>query len=561
MACGPSESKSDLGPSTTLCDLPGELLMEIIQRLDNPALVNLGLTCHHLHFLALNTFFSNNDIHDPKGGWLVAYKTPVETLPALRSALFVRRLDQLHYYFNPPVDRMIEETRDLVALISRMPTIGLVKLHFSTVDQHFNFGGGEPRILDTVLWKEALQSLLELVLEKGCHELYVQGGETLIGLYPKQGDDVESQDVDDVRVIPPDLDVSRRRQRKNLFGKLRLGSFLGFVNRFFAPVQNVILRVETLSGDKVTHSATQPVRNLNPAKISIHSDILLRNPFLEWTVAMLNSVASTLRTLSIKLSDLPHERRKDLLHNITLPQLSNFELTCDFMVPLHGVCFTDLHSFLSRHPSIEILYLYGLEVSKEVWPPPSLRIPILPRLKSIIAHPFYVVWVLNSLLSDKKASRNLTDIGITSEYYRNATRFDYSLFDRALERIAAFPSAKIKLTLRFSSFGANDMNDWMEKHLDAAPNNASNPSIIPGLKNVTTVVISSCWMRDYDRKTIEILPDWLGMFPKLTAIDFTDQAQENVQQLTGKEFLRKVARACPSVPFMEVQKRRIGLDR
>ena len=92
-----------------LCDLPMELLVEIVQRLDNPALLNLGLTCRCVHSLALDTFFTNNKIHDPQSGWLVAYKRPIEMLPAVRNALFVQKLDQLHYYFNPPVERKLEE--------------------------------------------------------------------------------------------------------------------------------------------------------------------------------------------------------------------------------------------------------------------------------------------------------------------------------------------------------------------------------------------------------------------------------------------------------------------
>jgi hypothetical protein len=167
----------------TFCDLPAELLLEIVQRLDNPALLSLGLTCRCVHSLALDTFFANNKIHDPKSGCLIAYKTPVETLPALRNALSVQRLDQLHYYFNPPVERMLGEVRDLRALISRMPTTGLVKLHFSVVDHHFGFARGEPQVLNSEVWQKEFQGLLDLILEKGCYELYVGGGHQLIGLY------------------------------------------------------------------------------------------------------------------------------------------------------------------------------------------------------------------------------------------------------------------------------------------------------------------------------------------------------------------------------------------
>lgn len=240
-------------PSTTLCDLPAELLLEIIQRLDNPALVNLALTYHHLHFLALETFFSNNDICDPKAGWLVAYKAPVEALPALRKALYVQWLDQLHYSFNPPIDRIIEQVRDFRAFIARLPPIRLVRLqYFSAVDYHVLYGQGKAQVLNPV-WKEEFQSLLDLVLEKGCRELFVQGGETIIGLYLQQGDVAESS-VDDVGVISSDINVRGRKPRKSLFGKARL---------------------------EVTHAPVLPASNTKPVQISIHSDMLLQSPFLE----------------------------------------------------------------------------------------------------------------------------------------------------------------------------------------------------------------------------------------------------------------------------------------
>ena len=180
MAC---DSDSDPSAITTLCDLPAELLLEIVQHLDNPALLNLGLTCRCMQSAALCTFFTNNDICDPVAGWLVAYKTPVETLPALRGALFIQRMDQLHYYFNPGVKRMIGEVQDLHALISRMPAIGLVKLYFSVVDNCFM--RGEHEVLNPKVWKKEFQGLLEAILEKGCYDLYVQGGEKLIELYPE----------------------------------------------------------------------------------------------------------------------------------------------------------------------------------------------------------------------------------------------------------------------------------------------------------------------------------------------------------------------------------------
>ncbi|KIM41251.1 hypothetical protein M413DRAFT_445290 [Hebeloma cylindrosporum] len=431
-----------------------------------------------------------------------------------------------------------------------MPTTGIVKLHFSVVDHHLGIPGGERQvILKPKVWKEEFQGLLDVVLEKGCYELHVQGGATLIGLYPS------GAEFEDIRAS--DVSVRRRRQGKSLFGKARLGPFMEFMNRVCAPpIQN--LKPQTPGGKRGTHSPISLIHNTKPIKVSIHSDMLLRNPFLEWTITMLNSRASTIGILSVKLSDLPEEIWKMFLDGITLPQLFDFEITGDLMVPFHGFRFADLHSFLHRHPSIETLHLYGVEIPKGVWPPPSLRISILPRLKSIIAHPFYVVWILNGLLMARKTCGSLTDIGISSEYSRNPSTFDYTLFDRALQCVAAFPAGQIRLMLRFASNNDGDMNDWIEKQL-ATKNDPSKSNIVSRLENVTSLVVSTFWIIDYDWKSMDMLPDWLAMFPNLREIEFTDQAQENVQKL--EEFVRKVAMACPKAESLDLRRRRLCLDK
>jgi len=274
---------------------------------------------------------------------------------------------------------------------------------------------------------------------------------------------------------------------------------------------------------------------------------------------MLNSGASTIGTLSMAVTDLPQEIWKRFLKSIKLPQLSNFEITSELIRPIHGVRFADIQSFLGHHPSIEILHLYGVEVPEGIQPAPSLTVAILPRLKSIIAHPFYVLWILNCLLLHKKASLNLTDIGISSEYHMNTDTFDYGLFDDVLERVAAFPVGKIKLMLRFASAGESDINDWFENHISQM-NDASTSSIISRLDNVTSLVVSSFWFVQFNWKTMELLPEWLGVFPNVTAIEFADQPEENVHKLQDKVFVRKVAMACQKAQQLGVGWEKIRLD-
>ena len=307
---------------------------------------------------------------------------------------------------------------------------------------------------------------------------------------------------------------------------------------------------------KVVHPPIVPAqRNIKLTTVLINSDMLLHYLFFEWTVAMLNSGSSTICNLSVNSLHLPQETWKRFLNSITLPQLSFFHLTS-----LTPVSFADMDSFLGHHPSIKILQLYGTEVPEGIWPPPSLTIPILPHLTSIIAHPFYVVWILSSLLLDKEAFSNLTYITISSQVFSGTTpAFNYALFDDALEYVAAVPG-KIKLDLRFGGMqGDDDVCDWFEEHL-AITNDSSKSSVISRLDNVTFLNISPCYF-DFSRRTTEVLPDWLGMFPNMTEIVVTSLTTLSGCKLKNKEFVRKVALACQKAEWLSVQWQRLYLEK
>jgi hypothetical protein len=55
----------------TLPDIPNELLFTITHDLNNQFLFNLGLTCRRLNTIALDCFFSKNDIQGPAGGYFL----------------------------------------------------------------------------------------------------------------------------------------------------------------------------------------------------------------------------------------------------------------------------------------------------------------------------------------------------------------------------------------------------------------------------------------------------------------------------------------------------------
>lgn len=166
-----------------ISNLPTELLHEVISHLDNASLVQLGLTCKRLHYISLNTYFEKNDIQSPSNGWLVAYQTPPETLPALRAALWVKEIKQLHFYFNPGVDQLVAEVVDMYWLVKRLLSIELVKLHFSVMDTWIWRYSPGFQMLDSRLWFRVFTKLLEIIIERGCRDLQITGAGMLESMY------------------------------------------------------------------------------------------------------------------------------------------------------------------------------------------------------------------------------------------------------------------------------------------------------------------------------------------------------------------------------------------
>ena len=167
----------------TLPDLPNELLLLVIEGLDNEALLNLGLTCRRMNVIAFNHFFSSNNIRNPGGGWFNPYVTsppPVETLPILRSALFVTHLRYFDFTLNMGIERMRGEVADIRVLAARLRTMDVFKISFRYIDR---FSPGLRNCLPVHSWYRSVSSLLDTVLEKGCTELHVSGGTGFSTLY------------------------------------------------------------------------------------------------------------------------------------------------------------------------------------------------------------------------------------------------------------------------------------------------------------------------------------------------------------------------------------------
>jgi hypothetical protein len=182
---GPSECSL---PLATLPDLPNELLLIVFQDLDNQSLFNLGLTCRRMNTVALNHFFSKNDIQDPGGGYFLPNPfnkpdLPIQTIPALRNALFVYNLRIFDFVLNPRAKKMREEVTDLYVLAARLRSIKIFKLSCRNMDHYSFFLAKMQNLAADDVWYKSVTRLLDTVLDKSCNVFEVDGGTRFSELY------------------------------------------------------------------------------------------------------------------------------------------------------------------------------------------------------------------------------------------------------------------------------------------------------------------------------------------------------------------------------------------
>jgi hypothetical protein len=151
--------------------------------------------------------------------------------------------------------------------------------------------------------------------------------------------------------------------------------------------------------------------------------MLFQPPFLDWTTSTLQTNTQTLLQVSFKTNYISPSTSRGLLSKLTLPSLSKFQLTCSRVIEQQTISFNDILNFLTRHPSIVSLDLYGPA-------PRNNHRPwnLLPALETLISPPELIVW----LLDRKYPCKQLISLNIVSEVYRGLAAFDYDTFDEVL---------------------------------------------------------------------------------------------------------------------------------
>ncbi|KAJ7036633.1 hypothetical protein C8F04DRAFT_1394206 [Mycena alexandri] len=170
------------GMSSTLVDLPPEVLLSIFEFLD-AELLSLSVLCRRLHFLALPLFLGRHSIPAPSEKTLVnfdAFCTPDDdVLRALTITLFVPSIEHLSCVFPDPtyIYRHLESIRRVTRLVKRLERVGKLSLEF--YPNHFRLNTSIPKFYsENRVWElcyDALRDLMQAIGDKLCTSLSVIG--------------------------------------------------------------------------------------------------------------------------------------------------------------------------------------------------------------------------------------------------------------------------------------------------------------------------------------------------------------------------------------------------
>ncbi|KAJ7039588.1 hypothetical protein C8F04DRAFT_295559 [Mycena alexandri] len=465
---------------TGILRLPNEILLEILQQLDasDPGIFALSTFSKRLHYLALPVYLASHGIVDApelaSQDCLTLAPSQLHVLRALGTALFIPSLKRIHCSFSlssarrgyspREMDVFLHHIRSLAGFLSILERVDEVTLDFKGC----NFWVISETLDVLERYTSAISTLLNVILEKQCKTLDVEGG--MFVVHPSQFQTVAR---------PP---MNKHHSFILAVGR-RLGSaFMG-------------------NGE----SSGKPQTNL--AAFSIRSSMLLLHPCNSWTVAALNS-ASNIVSLSVTHVDIPERSWDELLSGLHAPTLKHLSLNLSCRLRA-----ATIDEFLGRHPFISTLdlgrdlLLEGDVLSKDhirhlinLSATPNYvrflmadkRAPAVPYVRVLVKvapHAPFNVAHINHALDRCDALRldsvHLTLV-VTVEYASShwtgffpdevpsetADRVDTLRYARALELIATHPSdAFAPLALRwlpsFTALQSVSFSGCLHKHLDA----------------------------------------------------------------------------------------------
>ncbi|KDR76965.1 hypothetical protein GALMADRAFT_139002 [Galerina marginata CBS 339.88] len=573
-------------------DLPTELVVQILQALDDDSLVQLSLTCRNLHFMALDLFFSKTDIDTSRGWLLVTDDPPAPTVRALRCSLKLQDLQKIYFAFTPDFQRLFRDMDDLRGLLARLPSIHIVTLQFGGIDNWaYDLLRSKTRCIEAATLKRRLTGLMDVILEKSCEKLHVLGLTKLSQLYIEStvvqpGPEGAAYDVSSHKIIKEprsfglttrDHEGSGPRHQEAIAsrasdtpkqGRMKISLVLP-IKLFFRKVflsfrrkrskvplsdhpsllNNIPSHIEGNDTIRIHNEHPFTLPRLMPREIYLsQSNILFEPPLYGWTISTLKAECFNINTLSFQSLELPTTVWAKLLRSLDLPNLKKFQIYSTWLGKNVDASFLDIYDFLLRHRNITDLHFHTTEL------PSSnnlVKSPVLPLLRKFTAHPFYINWMLQCSVLEGRTFQHLHSVTISAEH--SSIRFDYDLFDTALQTVGNAPNAV--LTLGFVS-NSSGVERWFTKHVDLGAQN----SVISSLTKIASLEISLSFSMGFCDDILALFPRWLCLFPKLEHLEFTTVPLETKYRLKGHQFVGKLAMECPNLKTLTVHSEEFRLD-
>jgi hypothetical protein len=371
-----------MGPGTpahaatvaSLVGLPNELLHKIFTYLSNLDLLALAATCHRLHLIALSTYFSAHGV-DPdsllSSPNLVLTSEQMPALPGLLCMLIRPRVKSIHFiwYGSRPEFAIVREVSRVARWIKMLDDLEELDLDFKGVSfgdlvDMIDFGIARYPVVGFGVWSLALMELLGEIARSPCQRLYIH--DTRYNCWP---DPIPRSSPPAISYVSSMSETSRPRTFKNV--KQSFYDVFRPRNARAAPSPNPAVRAE---GEQDGSSGLQ----------SLHLDcsfLFKSSDLIEWTISTLARSSATLTTLAIVDHGISTKCFAIMLRLLHLPLLSNLSISSSTQR------FSDLATFLGRHPAITVLKLLRGKLCQDDSPTPSCN---LPCLRTLCATPDYV---------------------------------------------------------------------------------------------------------------------------------------------------------------------------
>ncbi|KAJ7510405.1 hypothetical protein B0H11DRAFT_1187397 [Mycena galericulata] len=494
---------SDVG----LLRLPNEILLEIFQQLDSadPGIFAISTSCKRLHFLALPIYLEAW-IPEPPGlasRDLILQPGQLDVLAALQTSLFIPSLNHVSCSFSlnsarrdyspRDMDNFLLHIRRLGNFLSILKSVEEVTLNFK--DLNFWVISDNIGVLET--WSSVFSSLLDVVLEKECKTLNVEGGMFIVHSSQFQ------------RKPGPRAVINRRSVMTGV-GRRISSAFIGG--------RTDIQQVSDSGKSRVG------LRALN-----IHSRVLLLHPCYTWTMNALNT-SPNLISLSIIRVDIPERSWDDILASIHVPTLE--DLSIDLSCRIRAVAFDQ---FLARHPRIS-----NLSLGRDLRPLAEGEVAskdCLPNLRNLSASPSYVRF----LMTDKRAPAVRTlrlFVKVTSHAIFKVVDINHMLAPchARLERI----HITLVIAVDYAS------SHWTGFFPDEDSSVVRKLRVPDSLQYARALeFVSTCPGDAFEAVALR----WLPLFPLLRSVSFSGCLNKSLDRVS---FVSRVRQACPEIQWVAI---------